>query len=433
MPSAGLRGSQVQPRVARRARWTAAASRVKSCPTRSRPRMRARRPPWRERVRQDGSIRNGRRHEHERGDVSIRAASRRRPRSGETSGLVARVLRTDRWLIRRPGALRASAGSWSLSCSPAESRRIAGPLAVTARTKWCTPRTRLSSCAPPCAVLTTRSRASSTRPSWSGPSTRRSCPQAPRDRSAPRRPRRRSRRARSRAPMARRSALGARGRRHPRQCAQVLQELARLDIAVAVSSGVPCLGAFDVAEPGGVLVHLARGLALGRQREHDLPIVVTHHARKNGPGGAQAGQGLRGSGDLHAWGDSNLYLRRSRDALALTVEHRAAAAPAPISLALVGDDDHAHLEIVDGDGDDGPAGVDLDAAVLAALAKAPLSRTALRAAVRARNERLGPDARPTRSRRPCRARRRQVGSRRPRRSRSAPCTRAGTERLAPSP
>lgn len=242
-----------------------------------------------------------------------------------------------------------------------------------------------------------------------------------------------------------------------------------LDIAVAVSSGAPCLGAFDIAEPGGVLVYMAedslgvvkarlrsicrhRSLDLQRlaldvitapairldlerdqerlaetvrtlrprlllldpfvrlhridennagdvsallaylralQREHDLAIVVTHHARKNGPAGAQAGQGLRGSGDLHAWGDSNLYLRRSRDALVLTVEHRAAAAPAPISLALVGDDDHAHLEIVDSDGDDGAAGVDLDAAVLAALAHAPLSRTALRAAVRVRNERLG--------------------------------------------
>jgi len=242
-----------------------------------------------------------------------------------------------------------------------------------------------------------------------------------------------------------------------------------LEIAVAVSSGAPCLGAFDVAEPGGALVYMAedslgvvkarlssicrhRAIDLARlpldvitapairldlerdqerlaetvrmlaprlllldpfvrlhridennagdvsallaylralQREHDLAIMVTHHARKNGPAGAQAGQGLRGSGDLHAWGDSNLYLRRSRDALALTVEHRAAAAPAPISLALLGDDDHAHLEIVDGADDDGAAAIDLDAAVLAALARAPLSRTALRAAVRVRNERLG--------------------------------------------
>ncbi len=143
----------------------------------------------------------------------------------------------------------------------------------------------------------------------------------------------------------------------------------------------------DENNAGDVSALLAYLRAL--QREHDLAIVVTHHARKNGPTGAQAGQGLRGSGDLHAWGDSNLYLRRSRDALVLTIEHRAAAAPPPISLALVGDDNHAHLEIIDGDGDDSFVGTDLDAAVLAALAPTPLSRTALRAAVRVRNERLG--------------------------------------------
>lgn len=127
------------------------------------------------------------------------------------------------------------------------------------------------------------------------------------------------------------------------------------------------------------------------QREYDLAIVVTHHARKNGPAGAQAGQGLRGSGDLHAWGDSNLYLHRTHDALRLTVEHRAASAPQPLALALVGDDDSVHLELVGGSHDaDAPATLDLDAAVLAAVAATPLSRNQLRAALRVRNERLGP-------------------------------------------
>ena len=50
---------------------------------------------------------------------------------------------------------------------------------------------------------------------------------------------------------------------------------------------------------------------------------------RTAPAAAQAGLGLRGSGDFHAWGDSNLYLRRVRDQLMLTIEHRAAAAPAP--------------------------------------------------------------------------------------------------------
>jgi len=125
------------------------------------------------------------------------------------------------------------------------------------------------------------------------------------------------------------------------------------------------------------------------QREHDVAIIVTHHARKNGPAGTQAGQGLRGSGDLHAWGDSNLYLRRSRDLLTLTVEHRASATLEPLSLALLGDDENVHLEVTSGAPQDHGSSPGLDAAVLAALAQAPLSRTALRDAVHVRNEKLG--------------------------------------------
>lgn len=126
------------------------------------------------------------------------------------------------------------------------------------------------------------------------------------------------------------------------------------------------------------------------QRECDLAIVVTHHARKNGPAGAQAGQGLRGSGDLHAWGDSNLYLRRARDSLVLTIEHRAAAAPEPLRLVLAGDDRHAHLDLVGRVDEQEPRAEGLDHAVLDALDHAPLSRTDLRAALRVRSERLGP-------------------------------------------
>src|SRR5262249_26372122 len=71
------------------------------------------------------------------------------------------------------------------------------------------------------------------------------------------------------------------------------------------------------------------------QRELDVAVLVVHHARKNGAAGGQAGQNLRGSGDLHAWGDSNLYLRRQQATLSLTIEHRAAPAPEPLALRLV--------------------------------------------------------------------------------------------------
>src|SRR5262249_60080845 len=46
------------------------------------------------------------------------------------------------------------------------------------------------------------------------------------------------------------------------------------------------------------------------QRRYGLAVVVVHHAKK-GAGRIRAGQALRGSSEFHAWGDSNLYLRRS--------------------------------------------------------------------------------------------------------------------------
>ena len=83
------------------------------------------------------------------------------------------------------------------------------------------------------------------------------------------------------------------------------------------------------------------------QREFDLSVVLVHHTRKNAVGGAAAGQGLRGSGDIHAFGDSNLYLRRTREHLVLSSEHRAAPASAPVSLELVASDAlTTHLDVI---------------------------------------------------------------------------------------
>src|SRR5690606_11151764 len=42
------------------------------------------------------------------------------------------------------------------------------------------------------------------------------------------------------------------------------------------------------------------------QRRYDVAVLLVHHARKGGH--ARPGQALRGSSELHAWGDSNLYL-----------------------------------------------------------------------------------------------------------------------------
>jgi RecA-family ATPase len=62
------------------------------------------------------------------------------------------------------------------------------------------------------------------------------------------------------------------------------------------------------------------------QRELGLSVLLVHHTRKNAGDGVAAGQGLRGSGDIHAFGDSNLYLQRTKEHLMLSNEHRAAPA-----------------------------------------------------------------------------------------------------------
>lgn len=134
-------------------------------------------------------------------------------------------------------------------------------------------------------------------------------------------------------------------------------------------------------------------------REHDLALVVVHHmskkARKN------LGQALRGSSDLHAWSDSSAYLTRRGGHILCTLEHRAAPAPEPILLALVAEKDGVppHLErvVMAGDlGDDAaPAAASSPPALATRLrvflrdAGRPLSRVALRRALRVNNLRLG--------------------------------------------
>ena len=74
------------------------------------------------------------------------------------------------------------------------------------------------------------------------------------------------------------------------------------------------------------------------QRRYHLAVLLVHHARKGGAK-MRGGQALRGSSEFHAWGDSNLYLRRHGDQLMLTVEHRAAPsiAAVPLQLEIAGD------------------------------------------------------------------------------------------------
>src|SRR5271170_6168080 len=133
------------------------------------------------------------------------------------------------------------------------------------------------------------------------------------------------------------------------------------------------------------------------QRQLDLSVLLVHHTRKSAAGGVAAGQGLRGSGDIHAFGDSNLYLRRSREHLVLSSEHRAAPAATSVYLELVATDEKTtHLEVV-GELRDGPTKLTMDGKqrsleerVLDLLGQGvTVTRAKLRDSLGVKNERLG--------------------------------------------
>ena len=121
------------------------------------------------------------------------------------------------------------------------------------------------------------------------------------------------------------------------------------------------------------------------QRRYDAAVLVVHHAKKGG-GGVRAGQALRGSSEFHAWGDSNLYLRRDGDDLSLAVEHRAAPSRTPITIELAQRGSALALEVVDRRDPATPPPSSLDQRITAALAAADaaLPFAALRACCRVR-------------------------------------------------
>jgi hypothetical protein len=126
------------------------------------------------------------------------------------------------------------------------------------------------------------------------------------------------------------------------------------------------------------------------QRRHAVAVVLVHHAKK-GAGHVRAGQALRGSSEFHAWGDSNLYLRRNGEQLTLTVEHRAAPAMPNVMIELTQRIDALALEVVDPRTPQAPAQSSVDDRIIAALVDAnhhPLPFAELRAVCRVRTATL---------------------------------------------
>lgn len=128
-----------------------------------------------------------------------------------------------------------------------------------------------------------------------------------------------------------------------------------------------------------------RGLA----RASGCAILLVHHTRK-APAGGVAGHGLRGSSDLHAVGDTNLYLRRLglEATLELRIEHRAAPCPPPLRLRLLVEDGPPARARFLCDDAAPPDPLRDRALALVRRAPAPVSSAALRVALGVRKQTL---------------------------------------------
>lgn len=131
------------------------------------------------------------------------------------------------------------------------------------------------------------------------------------------------------------------------------------------------------------------------QQAHDMAILMAHHATKQGGRrGDMGGQDFRGSSDLYAWGDSNVFLRKKGQTFVLAAEHRAAPASEKWTMeATAGESPRLQL-IEDGridSGDEGAEGaaLKLENDILDLLQSGAKSVREVRATVKGGNERIG--------------------------------------------
>ena len=114
---------------------------------------------------------------------------------------------------------------------------------------------------------------------------------------------------------------------------RLLDTVARIEPRLVVLDPLVRLHGVDENAAGEVAPIL--GFLRDLQRRFETAVLLVHHARKSGA--TRPGQALRGSSELHAWGDSNLYLRRRDKQIVMTVEHRAAPGLNDIEIELADD------------------------------------------------------------------------------------------------
>ena len=105
----------------------------------------------------------------------------------------------------------------------------------------------------------------------------------------------------------------------------------------SISDGSPAATLYIAVIDENTVAEVAPILGFLRdiQRRFGAAVLLVHHARKSGA--TRPGQALRGSSELHAGGDSNLYLRRRNRQVVMTVEHRAAPGLSDIEIELADD------------------------------------------------------------------------------------------------
>jgi hypothetical protein len=159
--------------------------------------------------------------------------------------------------------------------------------------------------------------------------------------------------------------------------AQIQPKLLVLDPFVRLH----CIDENVVADVAPILGYL-RSL----QRSYHNAVALSHHARK-GAAHERGGQALRGSSELHAWGDSNCFLRRIGQQLLLSIEHRAAAGRDRLPLVLKDHPPALALEVLDQQPSPAPAAQRSSREHIEKIladAGEPLTLTKIRAIVRMR-------------------------------------------------
>ena len=79
---------------------------------------------------------------------------------------------------------------------------------------------------------------------------------------------------------------------------------------------------FDGDENASAAISPVLNFLTAMQQKYACAILVVHHTRKDSAGGATDGQSLRGSSDLYGWGESFLYISKTKNGVRLVTEHR---------------------------------------------------------------------------------------------------------------